>query len=164
MKKIKIGLFVAVLAVIGALFVSHSCTKDPCEDVVCQNGGTCADGKCNCAAGYEGTNCETEWRTKLIGTFNGTENCGTAGSLSITVTKSSTEVKRVIMDIGNGINFYADMSTSTSGAMPTQTIASGAASISGSVSISGTQMTATYTITYTDGSPTDNCSYTGTKQ
>ena len=36
---------------------------DDCAGVTCQNGGTCNDGvnayTCTCAAGYEGTNCQT---------------------------------------------------------------------------------------------------------
>merc|ERR1712149_92721 len=34
--------------------------KDPCKPDPCQNGGTCADGKCSCPDGFEGDNCETE--------------------------------------------------------------------------------------------------------
>ena len=43
-----------------------SCNKDECKDVVCQNGGTCLEGACSCATGYEGTNCETAQRAKFI--------------------------------------------------------------------------------------------------
>jgi hypothetical protein len=35
-----------------------ACTKDKCDDVVCQNNGTCVDGSCKCPFGYSGTNCE----------------------------------------------------------------------------------------------------------
>jgi len=38
-----------------------SCSKsDPCEGIVCKNGGTCVDGKCQCPNGFEGTLCESE--------------------------------------------------------------------------------------------------------
>ena len=38
-----------------------SCSKsDPCEGIVCKNGGTCIEGKCQCPDGFEGTLCETE--------------------------------------------------------------------------------------------------------
>ena len=31
-----------------------------CGDVVCQNGGTCFEGDCECAEGFEGQNCQTK--------------------------------------------------------------------------------------------------------
>ena len=42
-----------------------------CEiEGICQNGGTCTEllgsYDCNCATGYEGTNCETGWFVKQI--------------------------------------------------------------------------------------------------
>lgn len=53
--------------------VSVTCKKekDPCEDVVCYNGGHCEDGTCVCAAGYEGADCKTESREKFLGTWYG---------------------------------------------------------------------------------------------
>ena len=32
---------------------------NPCDGVQCQNGGSCAAGKCECVSGYTGSNCET---------------------------------------------------------------------------------------------------------
>ena len=43
--------FIAVLTI-------ASCKKDKCNGLVCQNGGSCEDGKCQCATGFSGTNCE----------------------------------------------------------------------------------------------------------
>jgi len=48
-----------------------SCTKDPCLDVTCYNGGQCDDGTCMCTDWYEGTSCETEQRSKYFGTYTG---------------------------------------------------------------------------------------------
>jgi len=44
------------LLVLSFLFI-YACT-DPCDDVVCQNGGTCDEGTCLCPDGYSGVNCE----------------------------------------------------------------------------------------------------------
>lgn len=34
--------------------------NDPCIDIVCLNGGFCANGLCNCAEGYTGSDCSQE--------------------------------------------------------------------------------------------------------
>lgn len=33
--------------------------KDECDDIVCQNGGTCDNGICDCPSGFFGDNCES---------------------------------------------------------------------------------------------------------
>lgn len=70
MKSIRNIAFSALLAVGAFTTVTYTaCNKDECKDVVCQNGGTCVTGNCNCATGYEGTNCETAVRAKFLKTW-----------------------------------------------------------------------------------------------
>jgi len=38
--------------------VGHSCDVKLCDFIRCQNGGSCANGLCQCRTGYTGTNCE----------------------------------------------------------------------------------------------------------
>ena len=56
MKTTKIIIFALLLATAAMT----SCKKDPCDKVACLNGGTCANGICNCPTGYTGSNCGTE--------------------------------------------------------------------------------------------------------
>lgn len=52
-----------ILALIGAA-LSHSCQKDPqeklCDGIICNNGGTCVNGECECPPKYTGPSCSQE--------------------------------------------------------------------------------------------------------
>lgn len=47
----------------------------PCEDVFCLNGGSCLDGNCICANGFEGPECGTRSVDKFIGTYDAFDDC-----------------------------------------------------------------------------------------
>lgn len=63
MKHLKNTLNILFLLALSCFFFT-SCElleeADPCEDVTCQNGGTCDDGNCDCPDGFSGDNCEME--------------------------------------------------------------------------------------------------------
>ncbi len=51
-----------------------SCTSEnPCDGIICNNGGTCVDGTCACLDGFSGPNCDSEdlCITESIECFNG---------------------------------------------------------------------------------------------
>tara|TARA_B100000963_G_scaffold302195_1_gene275035 strand:- start:170 stop:838 length:669 start_codon:yes stop_codon:yes gene_type:complete len=50
---------IIIFLLVFALLQLNSCKKDPCETVICLNGGVCNDGLCDCPDGYSGTQCET---------------------------------------------------------------------------------------------------------
>ena len=65
-----------------------SCSKDdgivdPCQNKVCQNGGICKSGKCDCADGYEGDDCGYTWNGAFEGQWRATYT-DSAGSLPFT--------------------------------------------------------------------------------
>lgn len=162
--------FVGLLT-IGSLALVSSCKDDKCEDVTCQNGGTCNedDGSCICTTGYEGANCETAQREKFIGTFktNGNVNCNVTGSNALTnvnvvVSNSSSAVNKIVIAIGGSFTVTGTLNSSTSFTIDAATI--GVFSYSGNGSISGTQLS--LTINENDSSVPETCVYTlsGPKQ
>lgn len=57
----------SIVFLVVLIFGILSCAKpDPCEEVVCQNGGTCVAGTCNCPEGFAGTLCETALLPKAV--------------------------------------------------------------------------------------------------
>lgn len=46
---------------------------DPCKEIQCENGGTCADSTCQCPDGYVGSRCEDELRDRLQGNYTVTK-------------------------------------------------------------------------------------------
>ena len=102
LKSILMASFLTVGIFSTALFTS--CNQDKCKDTVCKNGGTCneTDGSCNCPVGYEGSNCDTESRTKLIGSFllNGSDSDGgTYTGLVTTTSVSGASKTKFILNI-----------------------------------------------------------------
>lgn len=58
----RISVLIASLLTIAtfSITLSVSCTKDPCKDISCLNGGSCNGGSCVCLSGYTGSRCETK--------------------------------------------------------------------------------------------------------
>lgn len=123
MKSIRNIAFSALLTfgAFGAITYT-SCNKDECKDVVCQNGGTCNEGNCECSSGYEGTNCETKSVTKFIGTWAVSENCdGSNNTYQVTITADPSDVTRVIVSnlgdygcsVGGTITWNGSVNAST---------------------------------------------------
>ncbi len=115
MKNLK-TLLLSTLLTVGTFttILFTSCQGDKCKSVVCNNGGTCneSDGSCNCEVGFEGTNCDTESRTKLIGTYSlsGSDNLGnTYSNLATTTSASGVDKKKFTLNIAGTFIFTCTM-------------------------------------------------------
>lgn len=161
MKSIRNIAFSALLTFGAFSMVTYTaCNKDECKDVVCQNGGTCVTGTCNCPTGYEGTNCETLSRAKFIGTYTGNETC-TIGSdnYTVTIAAQSDDLRMTLTNIYND-NFSA-VCTVTGKSTFTFNTTQGGATYTGTGTLNGNTLTVNYTIS--DGTISNSCTYIGTK-
>ncbi len=159
--------FISIVAV-STIFYMNSCNPDPCKDVVCQNGGTCVDGTCGCLTGYEGTNCETEMRTKFLLSASSFTESGTTDSsynhvvhnysntYNMTITKGSDVNTILIENLGNygcssgSYTVTGTMTASTAFTIASQAVCGTTFSGSGTINSNG-KISITYTATYPDG-------------
>ena len=168
MKSIRNIAFAAIMTIGAFSAVTYtSCNKDECKDVVCQNGGTCNDGDCACATGYEGTTCGTEVREKVIKTWTSKDvdvsDNEAVPTYSAIISKGTTVTDVLISRFSNGF-FDRDVKGTITGntiTIPSQTPDNDGYKIEGTLSFNSTDktITATYTLTSITGA---TASYKGT--
>lgn len=158
-------LFILPLFLFGAfLLTTTTSCGDKCADKDCGN-GTCLDGTCECETGYEVDDkgiCNTEVRTKFIGSYTVSENCSNSGQAApyfVGITAGSG-----ISDV-NLTGFYGPVATGGFVGAVKATVDGTSINIArqapdnddffvvGSGSISGTVITMTYTISDETGTP-----------
>lgn len=169
-KTIFFGIPMLALFATAIVFFYSSCTTDPCKDVVCLNDGVCNTGTCDCAPGYEGTDCSTVSRDKFIGNFLVNDQCSSSGtsSYNVTIAASSTDVTKALISnvwgtFANTVVATIDGSTMT---IALQEPDNDGFTVSGSGTINGATgvITITYTVTDTSTGNTDSCNSIWTKQ
>ena len=150
---------VAAIATMGMT----SCDTDACADVECGDYGTCLEGDCVCDAGFEGTDCATLSRAEFLASYTVSESC-TSGNYTynVTVSTSATGMDKVVVQ--NFGDYGVDLVGTVDGNSVTFASQSGGstATFSGSGQIAGTILSITYTVT--DGTDSDSCIMTCTKQ
>ena len=152
-------------------FSGADCTvEDLCvtNNVNCLNGGTCVDGTCACASGYEGDSCQTLSSAKFVGSYEVDDVCSESGSnnYNVTITASSVNADQVLIS-----NFWDAFLNNVVATVDSNeiTIASQEPDndgflVSGTGTYISSSNTITFTYTVTDGTDTDNCQTTYTKQ
>jgi len=119
------------------LLLVQSCKKDPCSDVLCENGGICEEGICDCATGYEGATCAVLWRDKILGNYTQTDECttGNFGPYDVVSEADPSGINKVllIVDRLNADNpVQLTMTSATTFDVPKQSPCSTCSEISGS--------------------------------
>ncbi len=137
-----------------------SCNKDECKDVVCENGGTCSGGNCNCPVGYEGDRCEIVSSLKMLGDYNGNETCDVGSDdYNVEITAHSNVLSINIKNIYN--QSFTAVGTVTGTNTFTFQGSSGSTSYTGSGEVDGNTLTLEYDITSPLAS--NSCTFIGTK-
>ncbi len=122
MKSIRNVVFSALVAVGAFSTVTYTaCTKDECKDVVCNNGGTCVTGTCNCTTFYDGATCDNQVRTNYYNSYkgNGTDTDGDSyTNFSLKFSKSGETATKMNLDIldnnnANVLAFTVELQTNT---------------------------------------------------
>ena len=65
--------YINIVILFVGLFLVTSCNEDPCDAVVCYNGGVCINGNCDCPPGFTGSSCENEDECNGVVCLNGGE-------------------------------------------------------------------------------------------
>lgn len=160
----------------GITFAFQACKKDkdPCEDVTCLNGGTCNDGNCNCATGYEGSDCGTKANAKFVGSFKLNESCpsGSVVDYPVTISASASGANKIVirgfgqLSCGSGdLDILATVNGRDITIDANQSFCTGLLIInsgSGTLNSSGTSISITYTYSVT-GTGSETCTGTYTR-
>jgi hypothetical protein len=93
---------VICLSIIGFVLMAmnSSCNTNPCKDTVCNNNGTCREGKCICPSGFEGPFCSSRTSDKFIGYYDGfiRKNGGLPSNLTLVVSPGVNPNEMVMYD------------------------------------------------------------------
>lgn len=137
----------AAFAILGAVATTTSCTK-------------------TCDEGFEGDDCKTEVRAKIIGTYGMTETCSVTGNANydIVITKASTDVMNVLISPFGGYPGATGTAKVEGDVITISAQSSVGFSFNGSGTISnnGNNISLSYTIS--DGTNSESCSGTGVKK
>lgn len=167
----KIFLVAAFLVTISA------CERQSCKNVVCPVGQACNNGKCYCADGYEGTNCDVESSTKYVtGYLNGSgiknwnvsESCNSPSpnfpSYTAYIVHNSSRPSEIEINnfLGNGtVTAYIRTDQSNQGnIVEINTQSCGGITVSGQGTYDVTNSRITFQISYTLNGATYNCTHT----
>ena len=163
---------VYLFALLGAMvaFAPACGDTDACKDVDCGVNGTCFEGVCVCNVGYEGAACAEEWATKFLGSYLGSDVCG-GTTYNLTTPAVVTRISESKIQISNFGGFASILQADINLASASSTTAEvidynytdpAGRKFVGSGTLTGSTLTGTYTVTFSDGS-SETCTFTYSK-
>ncbi|MCB0533047.1 MAG: calcium-binding EGF-like domain-containing protein [Lewinellaceae bacterium] len=159
---------VCLLTILGSIiFFALACAdKDACKDVDCGANGTCIDGVCDCIDGYEGAACAEEWAQKFLGEYEGFDVCP-SGTIPLNKPVKITRISATEVQLFNLGSFQSTLIATVKLATAASTKAEDLSfddtdtqgrKFVGSATISGSKITGSYIVTYTNGI-SENCTF-----
>jgi EGF-like domain len=159
--------FLPALLLGAFLMFAPSCGEtDPCKDVECGANGTCFEGECVCNEGFEGASCADEWAAKFVGSYLGFDNVtvsttvpSNVGKFNLTKPAVVTKKSGTVISIANfgGFDSFVEATISrenaadlTANKLTISFTDPSGRKFAGTAKISGTKITGTYRVTYTD--------------
>jgi hypothetical protein len=145
-----------------------ACEQDPCNTLVCLNGGSCSSGLCQCPTGYEGSNCSTRTISRYLGTYIGSTTCNmsTAVPDTVVVWPSKDSMSVVVLQYSNITDTLMGTvaTTETNGTITFPSDSSNNYLKNITASLDGTKLTLfTNEITDVANNVQNNCTFIGTK-
>jgi hypothetical protein len=151
---------------VAAMVFYTSCVKDPCNNLVCKNGGACVSGLCQCPAGYEDAQCGTLSILRYLGTYGGYTTCNNNSTVTDTVNVyPTTDSLRVVVIQRSNITdtLLGTVSTTSSNSMiviPADSSSNIVKNIT--ITLKGNQLTV-FTQQIINGNTSSNCTFVGSR-
>jgi len=107
-------MLMVALALFTGVATFTSCEDDPCDDTICNNGGLCVEGNCDCADGYSGATCDDLDRDVVLGTGGSSiwdvdnEICNGNASPAYDVTMTAPSASEVELRLANFWNVFTN--------------------------------------------------------
>ncbi|MCY7410081.1 MAG: calcium-binding EGF-like domain-containing protein, partial [Chitinophagales bacterium] len=93
-ERISITSLIKFLSALNLMLLFSAC-GNPCKEVICNNGGACVDGVCNCPPGYSGEDCSQLTRDLYLGTYNVSEECPNLNAYTVNIFADTISLKRI---------------------------------------------------------------------
>ncbi|MCS7085214.1 MAG: hypothetical protein RMM53_08350, partial [Bacteroidia bacterium] len=150
------GKILPAIALAASILVVGGCKKDKCEGVTCLNGGSCADGKCNCVNGFSGDRCQIAPTPPTASFTIDKMSCTAPCTFNVTSTSvNATSIEWSVEKVGGGaVYIVINGRTSPNASIEFDAHETGTYKIKLTATNAGGSHTAEKTVTVNESTPT----------